>query len=289
MKNNSKRQKIVILGHSGFLGSCLYENFRKEPRYEVYGFSSAQIDLLSPAKCRLLADILDPQTTIIMAATALIKNKDFLSFQKDISMLTNLADIILQSKIRHFIYISTIAIYGRYSDSIIDESSRPEPDDFYSLVKLIGEQVFKRICCDSNIPLTILRPGTIYGRGDNRSPFFRFLNRVRDGKEIEIYGDGSSKLFWVHKLDLYRIVQSVIAGRKFGDYNIVAEGNGISLLKLAELMFRIYGRENRIKFIPSKKSPINLRFDTSKLKFCFPEIGFIRLEDGLKEYLDKEV
>jgi len=289
MGNNSERQKIVILGHSGFLGSCLYENFREDPRYEVHGFSSADINLSLPEECFKLTDIIDEDTTVIMTATLLIKNKDFISFRKDLDMLNNLAEILLLIGVKHLIYISSIAIYGRRSESVIIESSCPHHDDFYSLSKVWGEQVFKRICCDLSIPLTILRPGTIYGRGDVRSPFFRFFKRIENGEDIEIYGDGSSKLFWAHKMDLYRIVQSVIAGRKFGDYNIVAEGNGISLSELAELMFRVCGCETKIKFIPSAKNPINLRFDTSKLKFCFPEIGFIRLEDGLKEYLDKEV
>jgi nucleoside-diphosphate-sugar epimerase len=221
-----------------------------------------------------------------MAATSLIKGKDFTSFRSDLDMLNNIAEIFSLAGVTHLIYISSIAIYGRRSESVIIESSCPNPDDLYSLSKLWGEQIFKRVCFDSGIPFTILRPGTIYGRNDNRSPFFRFLDKVRGDKEIEIYGDGSSKLFWVHKIDLYRIIQSVIAGRKFGDYNIVAEGDGISLLKLAELMFRVCGRENRIKFISSKKSPINLRFDISKFKLCFPEVEFIRLEDVLKEYLN---
>ncbi len=286
MKNNDKRQKIVILGRAGFLGSCLYENFSKEIGYEVYGFSSADINLSLPKECHKLLNVIDEESIVIMAATSLVKSKDFTSFRSDLDMLNNLAEILLLVGAKHLVYISSVAIYGRRSNLAITELSQSKPDDFYSLSKVWGELILSRICFDSEIPLTILRPGTIYGRNDIRSPFFRFLNRMRGDKEIEIYGDGSSKLFWAHKMDLYRIVQSVIAGRKFGDYNIVAEGNGISLLKLAELIFGVCGRENSIKFIPSKKSPVNLRLDTSKFKLCFPEVGFIRLEDGLKEYLD---
>ena len=286
MKNNSKRQKIVILGHTGFLGSCLYENFSKEIGHEVYGFSSADINLSLPKECRKLLNVIDKKSIVIMAAASLIKSRDFTSFRNDLNMLSNLAEILLLVGAKHLIYISSVAIYGRRSDLVITELSQSKPDDFYSLSKVWGELILNRICFDSGIPLTILRPGTIYGRNDIRSPFFRFLSRIRGDKEVEIYGDGSSKLFWVHKMDLYRIFQSVITGRKFGDYNIVAEGDGISLLKLAELMFGVCGRENSIKFIPSKKNPVNLRFDTSKFKLCFPEVGFIRLEGGLKEYLD---
>ncbi|MCX6813173.1 MAG: NAD(P)-dependent oxidoreductase [Candidatus Azambacteria bacterium] len=286
MKNNNERQKIVILGHTGFLGSCLYNNFSKEIGYEIYGFSSADINLSLPKECRKLLNVIDKKIIVIMAAASLVKSKDFASFRNDLDMLNNLAEILLLVGAKHLIYISSVAIYGRRSDLAITELSQSKPDDFYSLSKVWGELILSRICLDSEIPLTILRPGTIYGRNDLRSPLFRFFNRIQGDKEIEIYGDGSSKLFWVHKMDLYRIVRSVITGRQFGDYNIVSEGNGISLLKLAELMLRVCRRENSIKFIPSQKSPVNLRFDISKLKLCFPEVGFIRLEDGLKGYLD---
>ncbi len=286
MKNNSKRQRIVILGHSGFLGDCLYENFREDPRYEVYGFSSADINLSLLKECRKLLKMIDKKSIVIMAATSLIKSRDFTSFRSDLDMLNNTAEIFsLAAGVKHLVYISSIAIYGRRSESVIIESSCPNPNDFYSLSKLWGEQIFKRVCFDYGIPLTILRPGTIYGRDDSRSPFFRFLNRAQDGKEIEIYGDGSSKFFWIHKMDLYSVVKSVITDFKLGDYNIVAESSGISLLKLAELIFRVCGRRTEIKFISHVKDPINLRFNISKFRFYFPEVKPINLETGLKEYL----
>ncbi len=279
-------RKIVILGHTGFFGSCLYDNFRKDLRYEVHGFSSADINLSLPEECLKLADIVDEDTVVIMTATSLVKNKDFISFRKDFDMLNNLDGIFSLLGIKHLIYLSSIAIYGRYSDSAIIESSRPEPDDFYGLSKLFGEKVFKRVCCDSGIPLTILRPGAIYGPGDNRSPFFRFLKKVKNGEEIEIYGDGSTKLFLAHKMDLYDIIKSVVMGLRQGSYNVVSNPEGISLLELAELVFKICGRRTGIKFIPSAKNPINLRFDTSKFRFNFPEIKFIPLISGLNEYLN---
>ncbi len=278
--------KIVILGHTGFLGSCLYEKFSEDPRCEVRGFSSADIDLSLPEECFKLVDIIDEDTAVIMAATSLIKNKDSAFFEKDLNMLNNLARIFASIKVRQLVYISSIAIYGRHSDSVIIESSLSNPDDAYSSSKLLGEKILGRVCSERKIPLTILRPGTIYGGGDNRSPFFRFFKRIKNGEDIEIYGDGSSKLFWVHKIDLCQIIKLAISSARIGDYNIVANGNGISLARLVELIFRICGRRTEIKFISHVKDPINLRFDISKFKFYFPEVKPIKLEVALKAYLD---
>ncbi len=277
-------QKLIILGHSGFLGQCLCDNFLKDPNYEICGFSSVQLDLSAPGLNLKLIDIVDG-ASLIMAASALTKSKDLTSFNKDILMFINLANSALISKIKHFIYISSIAIYGCRSDLPVTEASAPNIDSFYSSAKLIGELIFKQVCADQGIGLTILRPGIFYGRGDIRSPLFRFINNVRMGKEIEMYGDESSHLFWIHKNDMCRVISSVVNDFKLGDYNVVSEGDGISLPNLAEAIFKLCGRRTGIKFISSQIPPKNIRFDTSRFKTDFPRFKFINFEDGIKEYL----
>lgn len=285
MVNKIAKPKVVILGHSGFLGKCLYENFLKDQKYEVYGFSSAQIDLSSSKECLKLSNVLSENAILIMTATTLVKNKNFDAFRKDIAISLNIADILLKTKIRNLVYISSIAVYGRHSNSPINEDSQFNSDDFYSLAKVWGELVLSRVCEDNDIALTILRLGTFYGRGDNRTPIFRFLNALVLGRDIEIYGDGSSKIFWIHKVDLFQVVKSVIDDLKLGTYNVVADGRGISLIALADLISQICGRKTEIKFKPNPKIPIYFSFDTSKFRNDFPAIKFVKFEDGIKEYL----
>ena len=40
------KEKIIILGHTGFVGGHLYHKLQGEPMFEVYGFSSKEVDLL---------------------------------------------------------------------------------------------------------------------------------------------------------------------------------------------------------------------------------------------------
>jgi len=284
VKSEISKPRIIILGHSGFLGSCLYEHFLRDSNYDVWGFSSSQVDFSLMGDCFRLAKFISDDATVIMAATALVRDKSFSAFKRDVTVMLNLADLISWARIKHFVYISSIAVYGRLSQSVINEDSDFKPDDFYSLAKAFGEGIFRYICLDRHTALTILRPGIIYGQGDVRSPIFRFMNNIRLNRDIEIYGDGSTRIFWVHKMDLYRIIKSVIDNSKYGDYNIVADESGITLLDLAKLMFKICGRRVGIKFKPSEKVPVNLNFNIAKLKICFPEIKFIKLDDGLKDY-----
>jgi len=68
------KEKIIILGHSGFVGNHLYHKLQSELMFEVLGFSINEIDLLDIGAYQKLADVCDEKTTIIMAA-ALLRNR----------------------------------------------------------------------------------------------------------------------------------------------------------------------------------------------------------------------
>lgn len=277
-------RKLVILGHSGFIGQHLNNAFLKDPSYEVYGFSSTLIDLSSSKSAMGLNDFIG-DAYLIMAASALIKNKNAISFWRDVSMFINIANLKMFSGIKHLIYISSTAIYGRQRYFPVTECDPPDPGDFYSSSKLIGELVFKQVCADKGVRLTILRPGIIYGQGDVRSPVYRFINDVRMGEKIKMRGDQSTRLAFTHKDDLKGVISCVINQRKLGDYNIVSDGSGISLINLAEAVFNLCGARTDIEFISDNKVSMNIRFDTSKFKANFPGFKFISFEDGIKDYL----
>ncbi|OGD25428.1 hypothetical protein A2819_01115 [Candidatus Azambacteria bacterium RIFCSPHIGHO2_01_FULL_40_24] len=284
MESQGIRRKIVILGHSGFLGAGLYENFLKDSDFNTQGFSSAQIDLSLQESIPKLHNFVDRNTSVVMAASALAKNKDFSSFRKEIDMFINLADPNLISKIGHLIYVSSTAIYGRSSDSFITELSLPRPYNLYGLAKFIGELIFKRACADHNVALTILRPGIIYGRGDVRSPLYRFIKNVHMRKDIEVFGDNSTRLFLVYKTDLCRIVESICGNFKTADYNIVSQENGVSLSELTEAVFNVCGVRTGVKFRPDPGISLNLKFDMSKFKIDFSGFEFTKLENGINDY-----
>lgn len=281
------KSKVVILGSGGFLGSCLYENFSRAGHYEVRGLSRAQLDLTSEESVPKLCNLVGQDAVIIMAASSLAKDKSYHSFHREIAMFNNIANPELLCRARHFILVSSTVIYGYRSSALITESSPANPYDIYSTAKLIGELIFKRACTDCGIGLTILRPGILYGRGDYKSPLSRFVHNVCSGRTIELCGDDSTRLIWLHKLDAWRAIRLIVDGFKTGDYNIISAGNGTSLEELAELVFKTCCARTGVKPVPGTKISPSLRFDLSKFKANFPGFEFTKLEEGIKDYLDE--
>ncbi len=281
------KEKIIILGHTGFVGGHLYHKLQGEPMFEVYGFSSKEVDLLDIGAYQKLASVCDKKTTMIMtAAITRGKRNDLSALDDNVRMIINLAKFLSSNKIKRLIYTSTIAIYGKASDAPITETSPVNPNNFYSSAKACGELILKRICEESDIAITTLRMGKIYGRGDAISPIYIFSRNIALGKPIEIHGDGSHRLYLVHQNDLLEIVKKVIIEEINGDYN-VAPNSGITLLELVRLLFELNGKKVEIKFKPARDLPVLLTFDTSKLQATFRNFPSVSLEEGLKEYFDQ--
>lgn len=278
------KEKIVILGHTGFVGSHLYCKLQRESTFEIYGFSSKEINLLDINAYQKLADICDEKTIVIMAA-GLVRSKtdNILTLEKNIKMVINLAKFLSSVKIKHLIYTSTISVYGKTSKMPISEASSVNPDSFYSSAKACGELILKGICEELNITLTTLRIGRIYGKSDITSPIFIFSQNIISEKSIEIYGDGSHRLYCVHQNDFFSIIKKVILERIEGDYNITSS-IGITTLELIESLFKIGGGKTEIKFKSIVDSPVLLTFDTSKLQSTFKDFPSVSLTEGLKEY-----
>lgn len=88
--------------------------------------------------------------------------------------------------VRRFVHVSSITVHGNDVHGDADENSplRSEPNP-YSQTKVAGELLLRRMIRDEGAPVTIVRPGWIYGPGDTAS-FGRFATMIANGQMIVI-------------------------------------------------------------------------------------------------------
>ncbi len=282
----NKSNDIVVLGHTGFVGGNIYQRFLEDTTCRVQGFSSKDINLLDEKSGQILAGAYSRDTTIIMvAADSRIRNNNVEVLSNNIRIVLNFSAALERSRCSHVILLSSIAVYGRTGKEPITEQSPVNPDNFYAVAEVCREKIVKKVCEVLNIPLTILRLGKIYGKGDRKSPIFIFVRNVVNGNPIEIYGDGSHNLYCVHENDVFKVVRLIIAESRFGSFNL-APDCGISLLNLAEMIMSSGNKRVPVIFRPSVEVPIGLVFDSSKFKACFKEIVLTELIHGIKDYFN---
>jgi len=92
----------------------------------------------------------------------------------------------LSAGARRIVHVSSITVHGNDVRGLADETTplRTESNP-YSRSKVVGEQLLKRMIEQEGAPVTIVRPGWIYGPRDVAS-FARFATMIRDGKMVMI-------------------------------------------------------------------------------------------------------
>ena len=100
------------------------------------------------------------------------------------NLLTAIVEANPQKKDIHFIFASSMGVYGhKSSKGVITEDSPVNPDTPYGKSKYIAEQVIKSFAdVHKNIHYTILRMGTLYGVGYEKPSFYKVFNMIKSGK-----------------------------------------------------------------------------------------------------------
>jgi nucleoside-diphosphate-sugar epimerase len=114
---------------------------------------------------------------------------------------------VLEAGRRHgcerVVHCSTGGVHGHVQDPPADENYRFQPDDIYQQTKVEAEAEIAA-AIGKGQPVTVFRPGAIYGEGDLR--FLKLFRSIQKRRFVMI-GSGRTRLHMVHVADL---VQGII-------------------------------------------------------------------------------
>jgi nucleoside-diphosphate-sugar epimerase len=114
--------------------------------------------------------------------------------------LESLVRAALAAGVRRFVHVSSITVHGNDIRGAADETAplRMESNP-YSRSKVAGEQLLSRMVEEDGVPVTIVRPGWIYGPRDAAS-FGRFATKIRAGR-MTMIGSGQNHLPLIYVRD----------------------------------------------------------------------------------------
>ena len=117
--------------------------------------------------------------------------------------LETLVRAALAAGARRVVHVSSITVHGNDVRGAADESApfREEPNP-YSRSKLAGERLLARMIRDESAPVTIVRPGWIYGPRDWAS-FARIARMIEKGQMMMV-GAGDNHLPLIYARDAAR-------------------------------------------------------------------------------------
>lgn len=103
----------------------------------------------------------------------------------------------ISNNVKRFVFCSSMARYGE-NKVPFTEDMKPRPQDPYGIAKVASENLIKSLCDVHGIEYTIAVPHNIIGPRQKYDDPYRnvaaiFINRMLQGKQPIIYGDGKQK------------------------------------------------------------------------------------------------
>ena len=146
---------ILVTGSSGYIGSNFINAFKN--KYNFFKFSLQENSI----------DTLDfKNTDIVLHCAALVHQKTEYDYEKyydiNVQYPITLAKKAKNYGVTHFIFISTIAVYGEECE-LLTEDTKCNPITPYGKSKLEAEKQLLALA-DNNFIVSIVRPPMVYGK-----------------------------------------------------------------------------------------------------------------------------
>ena len=288
-------RKVLILGHTGFIGSRLETFFRtREPGLDLVGRSTAAVDLRNWEDVKSLAALCDLDTAVLMCAAIKRQCRDDLqAFSDNLQMTMNVCRMLQDRPVGRFVFFSSTAVYGEdVHNPRITEQTPVHPRSYYGMVKYASEYLFRKAleahdkACRA---LLVLRPPLIYGprdRGRTYGPS-GFIMAALKGEPILLWGDGTERRDFVFIDDLLELVYRLTFGISDGILNI-ASGQSYTFREVTEIVFRLAGGEVPVTSRPRTKTKADHGFCTTALIRLVPGFSFTPLEEGIRRTVEAE-
>lgn len=242
--------KIFITGATGYIGSAVALDLRARghevtalvrPGRATPALRDAGVRFVEGTLGTILdhLDVIEAHEVYIHAAQSNDADK-VLDDENAIEALTR-----FRHGGRYFIYTSGVWVLGNAGPAVDDEAMPPEP------IELVAwRPKHERIVLEASrdgFDTAVIRPGCVYGR--SQSLLRGWFEAARDGRPVEIVGDGANRWAMVDLADLVDCYRLAIEQRATGILHAVDDTRA-TLRDMAAAVIRAKGSASTIATIP---------------------------------------
>ena len=267
--------KILITGGLGYIGYTLIEQLTQlstlENQIVIYdNMSRNEFSLLNAHHLKgenirfVKGDLLDnhklqkevKNADIVIHLAAMVttpfEDKFFHHFDQVNHWGTaNLVSAVEESDVKHFIYLSSISVYGN-NEELVDENTLVNPDSSYGISKYQAEKHVQRLV--NKIPTHIIRSGNVYGYNPAirlDAVINRFMYEAQFEGGVRINGDGSQYRGFISVLEISQVITSLVQNPGYNSGVHLAVSKSLSMNDVLESILKIYPNT---EFIHSNES-----------------------------------
>lgn len=216
-----RNRNVLITGGAGFIGSNMVEYLldgnkvsvvddlsNTDERYirEFFSRDNFEFVKMDITKEENFAELGDFDLIIHLAANSDVRGGSadpLLDFRSNVVGTLNVLEFMRKKDIPEIAFSSSSTVYGEASVLPTPESYGPYmPISSYGASKMAGEGFITAYSHYYGMRGTIFRFANIVGRNSTHGVIFDFINKLRkDGKKLEILGDGTQRKSYMHVSD----------------------------------------------------------------------------------------
>ncbi|QOY52695.1 NAD-dependent epimerase/dehydratase family protein [Candidatus Sulfurimonas baltica] len=300
--------KLLLTGSNGFIGNYFISKYAA--KYEITKFSFLNDDF----KALHVEDV-----DVVIHLSALVHQMGGASKEEyekvNVTQTLELAKKAKESGVKHFVFMSTVKVYGEETDVAYNENSVCNPEDEYGKSKLKAEQELQKLE-DDNFKVSIIRTPIVYGYGVKAN----IKNLVSLVQKVPVlpFGGIDNKRSMVYIGNLCHLIDSVVRFQiKFGMTDVdgmtdvsgmtcsgvflASDDKAISTTKLIELIAKELNKKVYLLKIPlfetflkvvkpsfHKRLYGSLGIDNRLTKDMLDFKNLYTVEDGIKHMIHGE-
>lgn len=329
------KKNILITGGAGFIGSHVVRLFvNKYPEYciinldkltyagnlsnlkdieDAPNYRFVKADICDFEEMKTIFDTYKIDNIIHLAAESHVDRsiKDPFTFaQTNVMGTLSLLQVAKlywggEWKDKLFYHISTDEVYGSlgFDGTYFTETTKYDPHSPYSASKASSDHFVRAYHDTYGMPIIVTNCSNNYGPYQFPEKLIPlFINNIRHGKSLPVYGKGENVRDWLYVVDHARAIDTIFHNGKVADtYNIGGfnEWKNIDLIKVIiktvdKLLGNSNGTSDHLITYVTDRAGHDLRYaiDSSKLK---KELGWepsLQFEEGIEKtvqwYLDNQ-
>ena len=217
--------KLLITGSTGFVGSYFVSKYKD--KYEIKTFSFLKDDI-NTLDCN--------EIDVVFHLSALVHQMnevDAIEYEKvNVRQTLDLAKKAKESGVKHFVFMSTVKVYGEETSSVYTENTICNPEDEYGKSKLKAELELLKLE-NENFKISILRTPIIYGYGvkANIKNLVNLVNKV----PVLPFGKIDNRRSMVYVGNICHLVDEIITQQKAGIF-LASDDEPLSTSMLIKLI-----------------------------------------------------
>lgn len=210
------------------------------------------------------------------------------NYENNLIGSVNLINRSVKHDIKHFVFTSSIAVYGTNQNPLL-ESLNPKPEDPYGIAKFATELDLKSAHELFGLTFTIFRPHNVYGERQNYADPYRnvlgiFINNILKNQPMPIFGDGTQKRAFSYIDDVAPYIARCIENNNAKNEIInIGADEPYTVFNLAHKIAKSFDIEPNILFLPPRVETAEAYSDHSKAKRIFKIKNTVKLDDGIKK------